>query len=181
MKYVSFTQGSFLIILYYTLFLHYFCLIMIPFIILFISKSSNGLKLFRSIYIYIYILIRFLFNILRHTMVYHMVITRHLSYYILRYLFFFQICTFLPYLKLLLLTCGDIESNPGPENIGDHNLSICHWNLNGLATNEFIKLSLLEAYNTVHDFDIICISETFMNSEISTDDPRLSLQGYTMI
>ena len=71
--------------------------------------------------------------------------------------------------------------NPGPRDNTDHNLSICHWNLNCLATNNYIKLSLLEAFNTVHDFDIICLGETFLNSENSNDDPRLKLQGYAMV
>ena len=31
-------------------------------------------------------------------------------------------------LKLLLICCGDVESNPGPKN--QHQISFCHWNLN---------------------------------------------------
>ena len=76
---------------------------------------------------------------------------------------------------------GDIERNPGPENVHNQNLSLCHWNLNGITANNFIKLSLLEAYNTIHNFDLICISETFLDSNYSDDDQRLRLQGYDMI
>ena len=44
-----------------------------------------------------------------------------------------------------------------------------------------MKISLLEAYITTHKFDLICISETFLDSGYSNDDQRLSLQGYAMI
>ena len=72
-------------------------------------------------------------------------------------------------------------NNPGPENRCNQNISFCHWNLNGIAANNFVKISLLEAYNTVHYFDVICISETFLDSDYSSDDQRLNLQGYVMI
>ena len=75
-----------------------------------------------------------------------------------------------------MIICGDIETNPGPQN--DQNISVCHWNLNGICANDFAKVSLLEAYIAVHDFDIICLSETFLNSEYSRDDERLQLEGY---
>ena len=119
-----------------------------------------------------------------------------------KYYFFIQFFIFLPYIKLSLLRSGDIECNPGPAN-ADQNLSMCHWNVNGLAANNFIKISLVEAYNfikislveaynfikislveaynTIHNFDLICVSETFLNSDYSNDDARLMLPGYAMI
>ena len=60
-------------------------------------------------------------------------------------------------------------------------LSLCHWNLNGIAANNYIKISPLEAYNAVHNFDRIWISETFLDSDHPSDDHRLGLQGYAMI
>ena len=88
---------------------------------------------------------------------------------------------FLPYIKLILVISGDIENNPGPINLKDQNFSIYHWNLNGITANNFIKISLLEAYNAVHNVDIICITETFLDSSYLRDDERLRLQGYAMI
>ena len=41
------------------------------------------------------------------------------------------------------------------------------------------KLSLLSAYNTLHKFDIICISETFLDK--SADNHTLSIDGYSII
>ena len=80
-----------------------------------------------------------------------------------------------------MLISGDLVSNPGPENPNNHNIYFCHWNLNGIAANSFVKISLLEAYITVHDFDVICISETFLDLNYSSVDQRLNLQGYVII
>ena len=80
----------------------------------------------------------------------------------------------------LLIKCGDIETNPGSAN-GTKSLSICHWNLNGISTHNYVKLSMLEAYNALHNYDIICISETFLNSSHLNNDPTLKLQGYELI
>ena len=82
-------------------------------------------------------------------------------------------------LSFLLLLSGDIEVQPGP--VDKNKLSICHWNLNGLVVHNFIKLSSLQAFNTMHKFDVICISETFLNSSISSDNPSLALNGYKLI
>ena len=74
---------------------------------------------------------------------------------------------------------GDIESNPGLRKSSF--LKFCHWNLNGLAAHEFINLSSLEGYINVTDIDIICLSETFLDSSIPIDDNRLSIFGYSMM
>ena len=121
---------------------------------------------------------RLFFKLLRLTIAYHKVLTKLLE---VRYFFFFQIFLFVPFIRLSLLISGDIGNNPGPEKSRGQDISLCHWNLNGITANNFIKISLLEAYISVHDFDLICITETFLDSDCSSDDPRLSLQGYAMI
>ena len=60
-------------------------------------------------------------------------------------------------------------------------LSICHWNLNSISVHNFTKISLLTAYIIVHNFDIICLSEMYLNSEISTDDKNLEIPGYYLL
>ena len=70
----------------------------------------------------------------------------------------------------LLFRCGDIEKNPGPKY---SSLTFCHWNLNGLTAHDSIKISLLQAYVTQHNYDIICISKTFLNSSID-----VAIQGF---
>ena len=46
--------------------------------------------------------------------------------------------------------------------------------------HEFSKLSLLEAYYTHHMYGIICLSETYLDSSVPYDDPRLNLSGYKL-
>ena len=81
--------------------------------------------------------------------------------------------------KLLLILCGDVEVNPGPGHWTS--LSFCHWNLNSISAHDFVKVSLLEAYNAVHKFDIICLSETFLNSFLQNDDHGLLFNGYKLV
>ena len=58
-------------------------------------------------------------------------------------------------------------------------LSVCHWNLNSICAHNFTKLSLLRAYVSVHKFDIICLSETYLDSSI--DDVSLEISGYYLM
>ena len=39
----------------------------------------------------------------------------------------------------------------------------------------------MEAYVTDQNFDIICISETFLNFFIQNDDHKLKIDGYNLI
>ena len=60
------------------------------------------------------------------------------------------------------------------------NFSTAHWNLSSIAAQNFVKLSQLEAYNTLHSYDLICFSETWLDSTISIDSNDLSLKGYNL-
>ena len=62
-------------------------------------------------------------------------------------------------LKLLLICCGDVESNPGPKK--QHQIFFCHWKLNGLAARNFSKVSLLQTISVSKNYDLICLSEAF--------------------
>ena len=56
---------------------------------------------------------------------------------------------------------------------------MCHWNLNGICAYNLAKLPPLRAYVIVHKFDIICLSETYLDS--SADDESLEISGYYLI
>ena len=45
----------------------------------------------------------------------------------------------------------------------------------------FAKVSLLSAYISVQKFDIIYLSETYLNSEIPSDDENLEIAGYNLV
>ena len=91
---------------------------------------------------------------------------------------FFLLITFL---SLLLILSNDVELNPGPKKDNSkRNFSIAHWNFNSIATQNFAKLSQLEAYNTLHGYDLICLSETWLDSITPIDSNDLSLNGYIL-
>ena len=62
-----------------------------------------------------------------------------------------------------------------------YSISICHWNLNGIAAQNYTKLAMLEAYNALHNYDLICNSETFLDSSHSDSSHPLKLDGYNLI
>ena len=77
---------------------------------------------------------------------------------------------------------GEIEINSGPKsNAINRRFSICHWNLNSLSAHTFAKVSLLWAYISVHKSEIICLSETYLNSKISSYDKNLEIPGYNLV
>ena len=78
------------------------------------------------------------------------------------------------YKHILLRT--DIEKNPGPDQ---GTFKFCSWNLNSLCAYEFIRVSLIEAYNSIHTYDLIGIMETHLDSTI--DESKLSLNGYSFM
>ena len=84
------------------------------------------------------------------------------------------------YSRLIELS-GDVEKNPGPNSKPDQSFSICHWKPNSIAAHNFSKIQSLITYNCIHHFDIICLSETYLNSEISSDNENLDISGYRLI
>ena len=40
---------------------------------------------------------------------------------------------------------------------------------------------MIQAYITDQNFDIVCLSETFLNSSIQNDDRKLKIDGYNLI
>ena len=85
-------------------------------------------------------------------------------------------CTNYALSEFLLRLAGDIHPKPGPvKNV--KNLSFCHWNLNGINARDGIKVPLLEAYNSVMHFDLLALSETFLDT--SVEDEKLFIHGFS--
>ena len=43
------------------------------------------------------------------------------------------------------------------------------------------KISLIQGYITERNINIICLSETFLNSSLNNEDDRLKIEGYDLI
>ena len=97
-----------------------------------------------------------------------------------RYIYFYIACVACCSLHVqwsvlrTILLSGDVETNPGPDT-----LDFCTWNLNSITAHDFLRVSLIEAYNSVYNYDLIGIVETHLDSTVDKD--RLALDGYTFI
>ena len=85
------------------------------------------------------------------------------------------------YIHLILLQHGNIERNPGPGKTKLKNFSCCHWNVNSLVVHNFSKLRQLETYNSLYNYDFICISETYLDSSVTHNNENIQLDGYSLI
>ena len=81
---------------------------------------------------------------------------------------------------VVVLSAG-VELNPGPKRASTSNISICQWNLNSISAHNYTKLFLLKAYIAIPKFDIICLSETYLDSSTTSDDDDLAISGYNLI
>ena len=92
------------------------------------------------------------------------------------------------FILLILFVCGDTDLNPGPKNRNScYNFSICHWNLNSITAHNFGKVNvLLQAYNAIINFDMICLSESYLDSSVfsdndNNDNDNLYIKDYKLV
>ena len=64
-------------------------------------------------------------------------------------LYVFVLIYYLLWCSSLIFLSGDIKTNPGTISSFKQCFSICHWNLNSITAHNYVKLSLLTAYNLV--------------------------------
>ena len=72
---------------------------------------------------------------------------------------------------------GDVETNPGPKPESNQNFSIYYWNLNSITTHRFVKVLLLKANVSIYNFDIIFLSQIYLDSSIVSDGVNLKMLG----
>ena len=82
---------------------------------------------------------------------------------------------------IMIKISGDIELDPGPKQKQDQIITICQLNLNNTPAYKFQKLALLQGYISSNKVDILCLSETFLNPNISCDGSNLQLPGSDLI
>lgn len=90
-----------------------------------------------------------------------------------------KFCTFGYYAFNLnrMLKSGNVETAQELKNLA---LLIFYWYLKGVAAHGFVKMSLIKALITVQNFDIVCFSETFLDSSTDMSDNRRNLNDYTL-
>ena len=88
---------------------------------------------------------------------------------------------YLFYIFNLLNQHGDIESNSRPVKDKFRNISCCPWNVNSLVAHNYSKQPHFEAYNSVYNYEFICISETYFYSSNSLIIDHVQLSGYNLI
>ena len=94
---------------------------------------------------------------------------------------YLQLLSFLLYhsigsdvIKSNLVRSGNVHENPGPK---DCNLKFFHWNLDSLTAHNNTKISLIEAYNSVFNYDLIAVSDTRLNQSIDNED--ILIEGFS--
>ena len=80
---------------------------------------------------------------------------------------------------ILIIMSNDVELNPGPY-FQNSFLSFMSWNLNSLTKNNFERVRLLEAHNSIFKYDIISVNETNLNNAVEIPEPLMN-DDYTFI
>ena len=76
-----------------------------------------------------------------------------------------------------IIFSNDVETNPG--DFVNNFFTFSNWNLNSLAKDDFYRVKLLEAHNSIHNYDFISICETSLNDTV--DLPDEMLENYTTV
>ena len=92
---------------------------------------------------------------------------------ILCYTFFKTVPTWLSI--LLILLSHDVQLHPGP-GYQNNFLNFMNWNLNSISKNDFERVRLIEAHNSMFNYDLISLCETNLNDSLVMKVPKLS--GY---
>ena len=74
---------------------------------------------------------------------------------------------------ILVLLSNDIHSNPGPR-LQNNSFNFMSWNLNSLAKGNFQRIRLIEAHNTLFNYDLIFICETNLNDSVELPETLIN-------
>ena len=78
----------------------------------------------------------------------------------------------------LIVISNDIHLNPGP-HYQNNFFNFMSWNLNSLAKDNFQRVRLIEAHNSIFNYDLISICETSLNDSVEL--PLTLLNDYTFV
>ena len=71
----------------------------------------------------------------------------------------------------------DVEVNPGTKRKAKTGRLF----LNSISTYNYCKLFFLNSCNSLHKFDIICLSETYFDSNTPLDEDNLEISSYMLV
>ena len=134
-------------------------MVAVAFILIFYMRYCILFCIFFSLFYFILLIYLFIY--------FFAVFRKKVNIYLGRILYWNILSSFMSniwYCKCLLQITGDIELNTSPKPNSCKSFSICHWNLNSITSQNFIKASLLTAYNSIRIFDIICLTPKFRNT-----------------
>ena len=82
-------------------------------------------------------------------------------------------------LQTMIVFVEDVEINPGLQPEFRQCFSIL--NLRSITAHQYAKVPILIAYNLVYKFNIICLSEIYLNTETPPNDAKIEIPCYTVI
>ena len=87
-------------------------------------------------------------------------------------------CATIWYFQLVIYLSNDISTNSGPQ-FRNNFFNFMSWNLNSLAKDNFHRVSLIEAHNSLFNYDLISICETCLNDSVEL--PETLLDEYIFV
>ena len=79
---------------------------------------------------------------------------------------------------ILIILSNDVHLNPGPQ-FQNNVFNFMPWNVNSLAKENFQRVRLIEAHNSIFNYDLISICKTSLNDTVEL--PEALLNGYTFV
>ena len=79
---------------------------------------------------------------------------------------------------ILIILSNGINLNPGP-HFQNNSFNFMPWNVHSLAKDNFQRVRLIEAHNSIFNYDLISICETSLNDSVELPDTLLS--DYTFV
>ena len=106
-----------------------------------------------------------------------------MNIFVIRIFHTYVLVTYVFHVRLYLILSKrseDTKQKSGLKSNSCQSFSICHWNLNSISAHNYIKISLLKTYIATHKLDVICLSETYLDSSIPNNDGNLEIPGYDL-
>ena len=101
---------------------------------------------------------------------------RNLNSFVSRRLYTLMLAIYIRHIwvcSILIILSDDIEKNLEPKPSSCDKFSVCHWNLDSIS-------ALLLPYVSTHNFEILCLSETYLDSSGSSNVSNLTMPGYDL-